>query len=107
MQLDRRQGQCCNSALPNVAHNSCDYNKNQVEKGFVGYVWKDENDWSIFEDEMNKWRCEQKCKDTSEDLVACMYGGNSCYLYTREQFGNQISGGNYDEYFTCWLRKGI
>ena len=56
---------------------------------------------------VNEWACEQKCKYTSEDIVACMFYINKCWLYTREQFGNQVTGGDNKEFYTCWLRKGI
>ena len=61
---------------------------------------------------VTEWACEQKCKYTSEDIVACTFYWDKCWLYTREQFGNQaawVKNPHDDSYagFVCWLRKGI
>ena len=81
VELDKSQGQCF---------------------GKFGRLWLTE---------VNEWACEQKCKYTSEDIVACMFYWNRCWLYTREQFGNQPWSHfpDDDSYagFICWFRKGI
>ena len=61
---------------------------------------------------VNEWACEQKCKYTSEDIVACTFYYDRCWLYTREQFGNQVAwvkDPHDDSYagWVCWFRKGI
>ena len=96
MELDGRQGQCCNSALGGGT--GCN-TKDVFAMGFYGREMPRN---------MEQWECERKCKYTSEDIVACMFYINKCWLYTREQFGNQVTGGNNKEGgFICWLRKGI
>merc|ERR1712113_399236 len=66
--------------------------------GFYGTIWPGN---------MKEWECERKCKYTTEDIVACMFYWNKCLFYTREQFGNQVTGGNNHEDYTCWLRKDV
>ena len=107
MQLDRRQGQCCNSALQwgGKIENGCDVNRDNIKHGPVGRLWKENVGTTHFD--VSEWECEQICRDTSEDLVACMFWNTKCWLYTRQEFGNTITGGNNNEYYTCWLRKGI
>ena len=90
-------GQCCNSALE--GGKGCKPGKELgMGMGFYGTIWSEN---------VKEWECERKCKYTSEDIVACMFYWNKCLLYTREQFGNQVTGGNNHEDYTCWLRKGI